>query len=259
MKKFLPAALCCIIAISAQAREVSYNVYYTEITKTRGELYLYSERYLGTSDVIMADSHTFVLDKIKFINPDNHSTPAAKSSGNNWEPTEKTKIANLLPLSEETMMATNLAKKAESVAKQIYRIREIRMSILSGDAEHMPADGQSMQLVLDELKKQEKALTSMFVGKTTTKTHRQKITFSVSDSDKAIQMPLLKFSKEQGPLNAQDDQGDMVTLNIIRTTQPVLAPNQPKRGEPVYEDKITSSKTTITYLNQTIYEKICDL
>jgi len=258
MKKILFAALCCILALSAQAREVTYNVYYNEITTTRGELYLYSERYLGTTDVIMADSHTFELDKIKLVSPEPKPTTTSLPS-KAWESTEKTQIKTQLPLSEETLMATNLAKKAESVAKQIYRIREIRMNLLAGDAEHMPNDGKSMELVLNELKKQEKALTSMFVGSTTTKTHRKSFTVSVSDTDRAIQLPLIKFSKEQGPLSPKANNGDMVTLNIIRTAEAVLAPEQPKKGGPVYEDKLTSSKTTITYLNKTIYEKTCAL
>jgi len=260
MKHSFLATLCCIITLSAQAREVTYNVYYTETTTTRGELYLYSERYLGTTDVIMADSHTFELDKIKQVTPTPTPTSAAaKLPSKGWESSEKTTIKTPLPLSEETLMATNMAKKAESVAKQIYRIRETRMNILSGDAEHMPADGKSMELVLNELKKQEKALTSMFVGKSTVKTHRKSITINVPDNEYAIQLPLIKFSKEQGPLSTADSNGDMVTVNIDRTTQPVLAPVQPKKGRPVYEDKIISSKTTITYLNHTIYEKTCNL
>jgi len=258
MKKILFAVICCIIALSAQAREVTFNVYYTEITTTRGELYLYSERYLGTTDVIIEDSHTFVLDKVKQVNSES-STTSNNTPAKAWESTEKTKINNQLPLSEETLMATNLAKKAESVAKQIYHIREIRMNILAGEAEHIPADGQSMQLVLDELKKQEKALTSMFVGKTTTKTHRKSFTVTVSDTDLAAQMPLLKFSTQQGPLPAQSEQGEMVTLNIIQLTQPVLAQDQPNRRKPQYIYQIYRIITRIVYNNQTIYEKAVNL
>jgi len=258
MKKIFMAAICCMVAMATEAREVTYNVYYNEIINTRGELYLYSERYLGTTDVVMADSHTFVLDKIKRVSPTTTTTTTTTSTAT-WKAQEKTSVKAQLPLSEETLMATNMAKKAESVAKQIYRIRETRMNILSGDVEHMPADGKAMQLVLDELNKQEEALTSMFVGTSTIKTHRKSVTILVSDTDKAIQQPLLKFSKEQGPMDAQDKSGDVITLNIIRTTEPVLAPVQPKKGGPVYEDKIISSKISITYQNKIIYEKTCNL
>jgi len=251
MKHLLLSAVCCIIALSAQAREVTYNVYYTETINIRGELYQYSERYLGTTDVVLNDSHTYELVKIKQV----VDTPATANSSNQWKPSERTTISHQLPLSEETLMATNLAKKAESVAKQIYHIRETRMNILAGEAEHMPADGKAMQLVLDELNKQEEALTSMFVGKTIVKNRRKSVTITISDTDKYIKQTLLKFSQAQGPILDNDEQGNDVTLTIVRTTTPVLAAIQPKKGEPVYEDKIISSKVTITYLSHTIYEK----
>jgi len=253
MKKFLMAAMCCMVAIATQAKEVSYNVYYNEITKTRGELYLYSERYLGTTDVVMEDSHIYKLDKVKIV------TPTTTTTTTSWKPSERTEIKKQLPLSEETLMATNLAKKAESVAKQIYRIRETRMNILSGDVEHVPADGKAMQLVLDELDKQEEALTSMFVGKSIVKNCRKNISVNINDNEKAIKKPLLRFSTELGPLDAQDQRGEIVNLSIVRTTARVLAPNQPKKGEPVYEEKMVSETTTITYNNKTLYAKTCDL
>jgi len=246
--------MCCMVAMATHAKEVTYNVYYDEITKTRGELYLYSERYLGTTDVILEDSHIFQLDRIKLVNPTTNPAPTP-----DWKSTTKTTIKAQLPLSEETLMATNLAKKAESVAKQIYRIRETRMNILAGDVEHMPADGKAMQLVLDELDKQEEALTSMFVGKSVVKHLRKSISINVNDQEKAIKKTLLRFSEEAGPMDVQDQKGEIVNLSIIRTTEHVLADNQPKKGEPVYVDKITSESTTITYKKKTLYAKTCDL
>lgn len=252
--KTILTALCSIVTLFAQAREITYNVYYNEITKTRGELYLYSERYLGTSDVILEDSHSYQLDKIKMV----VDTPNAQKT-TNTKLTTKTLVKEQLPLSEETLMAANTAKKAESVAKQIYRIRETRMNILSGDVEHAPADGKAMQLVLDELNKQEQALTSMFVGTTVIKSHRKSISVNINDKEKAIKKQLLKFSTEQGPLDIDAQHGNPITLSIIKTTEPVLAPNQPKKGEPVYEEKVISSTTTITYQNKTVYEKADNL
>jgi len=256
MKKVIMAAMCCMVAMATMAKEREYNIYYDEITNIRGELYLYSERYLGTTDVVLNDSHTYKLINVKQI-VDNPTTTTTTTT--TWKAQEKTTVKAQLPLSEETLMATNLAKKAESVAKQIYRIRETRMNILAGDVEHMPADGKAMQLVLDELDKQEEALTSMFVGKTIVKNHRKAVSINVSDTEKALQLPLIKFSEQEGVLSNSSDNGDQLTLNVTRKTEPVLAENQPKKGEPVYEDKIISSKTTITYQNKTIYEKTCNL
>jgi len=256
MKKVFLAAMGCLMMGSVQAREVTYNVYYNEITNTRGELYQYSERYLGTTDVIMADSHYYELDKVKMVVEEPNK--GAGSATSQAKVTPLTSVKEQLPLSEETLMATNLAKKAENVAKQIYRIRETRLNILAGDVEHMPADGKAMQLVLDELNKQEKALTSMFVGKSVVKNLRQSVSVNLSDTAKAVQIPLIRFSEEEGLMNSATEQGDAIMMTVIRTTEQVLMPES-KKNKPVYEDKIISSKTTITYRNKTIYEKTCNL
>mgnify|MGYP004701840973 CR=1 FL=1 len=72
----------------------------------------------------------------------------------------------ILPLGEEFMMAGSVAKLAEGAAKQIYRIRDSRLSILTGDLEHLPADGASVKIMLDGLDKAEQELTALFMGTT---------------------------------------------------------------------------------------------
>ena len=72
-----------------------------------------------------------------------------------------------LPLMEDILEAKTLADEAALVAKHIFRLRETRMYLLSGEVEHAPADGTAMKLVLDELSKQEAQLTLLFTGKTT--------------------------------------------------------------------------------------------
>lgn len=67
-------------------------------------------------------------------------------------------------MSEELLMAGSTAKQAEVAAKQIYRIRESRMNILTGDADNLPPDGEAMKLVIQQLEEQEKALTNLFTG-----------------------------------------------------------------------------------------------
>ena len=59
-------------------------------------------------------------------------------------------------LSEELLMAGSTAKQAEVAAKQIYRIRESRLNILTGEADNLPPDGDAMKLVIEQLEQQEK-------------------------------------------------------------------------------------------------------
>ena len=85
---------------------------------------------------------------------------------------EKTKSKSIqtIPFSEDMLGSKSLAEQAQSVAQQIFHIREIRMYLLSGEVEHTPADGEAMKLILDELKRQEKQLLALFVGKKTIST-----------------------------------------------------------------------------------------
>lgn len=58
--------------------------------------------------------------------------------------------------SEELLMAGSTAKQAEVAAKQIYRIRESRLNILTGEADNLPPDGEAMKLVIQQLRSKKK-------------------------------------------------------------------------------------------------------
>ncbi len=251
------------MAISAiYATERRFKVTYNEVETIRGELYQYAERYLGTKDVIVANETYYELGEVKPSTPKkNVASSSSTSTSAEEQPKEHKIISKQLPLNEEALMAANLAKKAESVAKQIYRIRETRMNILSGDVEHMPADGNAMELVLKELNKQEKALTSMFVGTKIVRPMKRYIYIELNDSALAEQQVLFTFSHKQGILDAADKNGEPVYVKITRYSHPVLAAEQPKKknSEPIYENEIYRSITNIIYRNKSIYEKIVNL
>ena len=59
-------------------------------------------------------------------------------------------------------MAGSTSRQAEVAAKQIYRIRESRLDILTGEADNLPPDGDAMKLVIQQLEAQEQALSQLF-------------------------------------------------------------------------------------------------
>ncbi len=237
-----------------QAVEQKFKIHYEESENIRGELYQYSERYLGTRDVITENGTTYELQKVSISLPSPKSE-ANKNSKNSEQPTERTVIKKQLPLSEETLMATNMAKKAESVAKQIYQIRETRMNILSGDVEHAPADGQAMELVLKELNREEKALTGMFVGKTIVRPMTQIVMAEINDTARVIEEQIIcRFDKKQGVLAADSEIGEPVILSIHRFFRPIVTDGKNKKKDPIKEE-LYRSNYRITYNNKVIYEK----
>jgi hypothetical protein len=137
------------------------------------------------------------------INTDALESPSPKQKDKK-DKKEKSKQNNLLPLGEEYMMAGSTAKLAEGAAKQIYRIRESRMSLLTGDLEQMP-DGKALKTMLKELDKMEKELTELFVGRTETSTITHTVRFVPTQNvDKMI---LFRVSALKGLVDVADFSG----------------------------------------------------
>jgi hypothetical protein len=145
-------------------------------------------------------------------------------------------------------------KMAECVAKQIYRLREARVNILSGEAEHMPADGRSMQLVLRTLDDEEQALTALFVGKTHVTEHTAYI---VCDSLQEGKNIAFRFSKIAGPVDKDDLSGEPVRMELTVDKQQQVVPTESKKknAEPTYIWVEKSRSYTIIYNHKTLYEK----
>ena len=134
-------------------------------------------------------------------------------------------------LTEEILMAGSSAKMAELVAKEIYNIRESRNLILRGQVDAMPKDQGSLELVINNLNKQEKALLQMFSG-------------TVSKEDKAFKVTVMpkvnmqneiifRFSKRLGMLDQDDLAGEPIYFSmkdITPTQTKSLTKEEKKKG-----------------------------
>ena len=130
------------------------------------------------------------------------------------------KSEGLMPLLEEQFMAGSVAKMAEGAAKQIYRIRETRLNILAGDVEHVPADGKAMELVLNELDKQEQALVALFVGKTQVTYHTHAVRYVPEESvEKEV---VCRLSAHNGIVDKNDLSGEPLYLTLVAKKQTLL-------------------------------------
>ena len=125
--------------------------------------------------------------------------------------------AKLMPLLEEQFMAGSVAKMAEGAAKQIYRLRETRLNLLAGDMEHVPADGMAMQLVLDEINKQEQALVELFVGTRVVKHGSHTLRYLPEESvEKEV---ICRLSQHTGIVDKNDLSGEPIYLTVEATKQ----------------------------------------
>ena len=265
---------------------LEFEIEYEKKTQEVGIFYQYSERYLGTKDVVTENKTVYAIKNIRLltktvadenrkykITPDkqllncyvtlnkqgilcaiNDDAPANNSRQEKNRPETESKpiYPTLMPLGEEQMSANSIAKMAEGTAKQIYRIRESRINILSGDVDQLPADGLSYQTVLDELAKTERELCELFVGKTTTETLREIIEISPTD-DLSLSI-LARFSTHSGIVPINDLGGTPIFLSIKTNKQKYLSQDKTNRQPPaaLYYNLPGSAKVTVSQ-GQTVY------
>lgn len=217
------------------------------ITQTPGEFYSYAERFLHLKNVISKASNRWEMididskcngipckEKAFTIKLSSNTASDIRLNGkgiiaaintNLTEDTDNNKASNANSatngridasqyMTEEMLTATSTAKMAELTAKEIYAIRESKLAITRGLSENMPSDGAAISLLLQELDKQERALTEMFTGRTDTVYHSYSCSIApneVCDTTKAI---LFRFSHKLGVVDKENLAGEPVYYNL---------------------------------------------
>ena len=235
----------------------------TKTTCKAGPYFRYAERYLGIKDVVMDDNVSYEISKVSLVNkgiPDQANTyvvefrsgtvapyvyltsdgllcainteyvPTPTVAAQETTHAESTDINVATVYTEELLMASSIVRQAEEASRQIYRIRESKMDILTGEAENLPRDGEAMKLVLRQLEDRERALTSLFTGSCTKEVSSYDITF-IPNGDVNDDV-LFRFSRKQGILDADDLSGEPVYINLQVTERaPELLPKEAEKKE----------------------------
>lgn len=123
------------------------------------------------------------------------------------------------------------AKRAEMLAQTIMEIRESRLALSRGTAETMPTDGRQLELMLQSLETQEKALTRAFTGYSYTVTQTRHWTLTPDSLMLQDRQTLFRLSDTEGFVDADDYSGEPVylTLQLVQTPEmPLDAKGEPK-------------------------------
>ena len=119
--------------------------------------------------------------------------------------------------SEELLMSASTAKMAEVAAKQLYRIRESRLNLVTGEVDELPADGESFKLIIQQLDEQEAALTALFMGTTQTETVVKHIDYTpVEETTDEV---LFRISDLYGVVGADNLSGAPIYLSLQITEE----------------------------------------
>lgn len=237
------------ITYSLPKTSLIVNAEVKKTTSKAGPYYKYAEKYLGVKEVVTEDNVFYTLGKVSLFSkgiPDPNLTYIVEFKAGTVAPyaylteegllcsinaeyspeesameiarkkrTQPIRVADASVYSEELLMAGSVAKQAEVAAKQIYRIRESRLNILTGEADNLPPDGEAMKLVIQQLEEQEKALTNLFTGIIVEEYSDYEVTITpYDDLDKEI---LFRFSSHLGIVDADDLGGTPVYLSLKAT------------------------------------------
>jgi hypothetical protein len=158
---------------------------------------------------------------------------------------------------EEYFNAANITKKAEILAKQIYKLREYRTDLLTGEADNAPRDGEGLNIVLSNLEAQEKALVELFLGTTSVESFDAEFELEpISDIEKEV---LFRFSKYNGIVDPDDLSGSPVyinvnNLNITEDPVPVDPKRKPKESQSIVYNIPGQATVEVFYGINSIYK-----
>ena len=270
-----------------------------EITvKKPGEFYRYARKYLNVDNPIAAESRTAKLTKAvvqtRGVKPAD-AVPYAMQLKNGFaayvvlspenlplaintdqvapaitaELPHETEF-NITPLqtpaarqviSQEMLQSQSVAKRAELAATAIFDLRQSRSELISGQADTMPPDGKSLQLMLDNLDAQEQALLAMFCG--TTQTRKVVTTVTVVPEGDLANKVIARLSPVDGFVAPGNLAGDPVSLTVKVTARGEMPVND--KGEPLPFPKNGvaycipgQARVTVGYEGATFYNAVCD-
>ena len=242
---------------------IKVTVLVEKTTYTPGELCKYAERYLRIKDASPTPSVSYRIINIRqdaFAVPDTSKYYAIEFNAKtvatnvrlsddgillaiNAEPNKlpettpfvaTPRSANVNPrqyMNEETLAAGSTAKMAELIAQDIYEIRESRNLLVRGQADNMPKDGEQLRLMLNQLDKQDMAMTSLFTGTITKDTTEHIMTIIPKQASE--RNVLFRFSQKLGLL-ASDDLAGVPYYNMIedmKTVPPVEVIDPKKKNK----------------------------
>ncbi|MBQ0088133.1 MAG: DUF4831 family protein [Prevotellaceae bacterium] len=183
----------------------------------------------GTSAPLVGLTSDGIITSINVAESDNNE----KMQEHNTEKKSSNKLNSKEYFTGEMLEVNNKAKLAELVATEIYDIRTSRNLLSRGEADFMPKDGTQLQIMIDQLNKQEQALTQLFKGSEETTTTTKYIYYV--PENKVVKETFFRFSDILGVVDNDNLAGEPVYIDVCPlnnsqvSSQTTLSPSQLKK------------------------------
>ncbi|MDE6226134.1 MAG: DUF4831 family protein [Muribaculaceae bacterium] len=258
--------------------------------KTAGPYYRYAKKYTGTDNVIKENSESWTIKEVKVRpygvpNPDSryimqlkpgaltyigvdadnmllsiNADPQAPSASGALPGvvTEGEKLAPqeyLQYVDEDFIASQSSAKQAQMLAENLMEIRDAKVSLTRGTAETMPADGKQMELMLNSLAHQEKALSAAFLGNVVRETVVRRFSYVPSGNSRTT---LFRLSDFEGFVGADDYSGEPVYISVNITDEGSLPTDSKGEEKKMPKDAVAycvpgAAKITVSYMGRDLF------
>ena len=160
-------------------------------------------------------------------------------------------------VNEDFIAAQSGYKKAQILAEELMEIRDAKISLTRGTAETMPTDGRQLELMLQSLEKQEKALTSAFIGSSWKERIVRTFSFIPEKEAKYI---LCKVNPTEGIMDANSKNGEPIYISVKIVEEPQLPVDTKGEEKKLPKDAIMYSipgtaNISFTYNGRSLFQK----
>lgn len=169
--------------------------------------------------IITSDSYTGKEQSWRFPTVANNDRFAGKGVGSNLTNTTTTlyKTVNTeegfqrVAVQQSQVVEKSAEKKAEEIAKAIFKLRQQRVQIITGDTD-ATFSGEALGAAIEEINRLEQEYLSMFLGVTETST--QTMSFDVVPTEGQLIYVAFRLSDSQGLLPANNMGGRPIVLEL---------------------------------------------
>ncbi len=116
-----------------------------------------------------------------------------------------------IPVQQTQLVEKTLEQRAEEAVRKIFRLRDMRYAIITGDTDAIYS-GEAMGAAVDEMRRMEEEYLRLFLGETTTgKTH---LSTDVLPDQERTRYVAFRFSETEGLLPADNVGGRPILLEM---------------------------------------------
>lgn len=210
-------------------------------TSLAGPFYKYAKKFAGNNQVVTEDKVAWTIENVRvkpygvantdesylmqlkagsttFIAVDENGMILAINKDPEKENETEETTANIIGqpttgteylqyVNEDFISAQADFKRAQLLGEELMEIRDAKNSLVRGTAETMPTDGRQLELMLESLENQEKALTQAFTGNSWKERVVRSYSYIPKDEKRIV---LFRFSDFNGFVDADDYSGDPI-------------------------------------------------